>query len=41
MTTVYDKDPRRGGLHPAVHSRHLGLLGAPQIAQYQGFCKAN
>jgi hypothetical protein len=40
MTTVYDKDPKRGGLHPAVHSRHLGFLGAPQIAQYQGFCKA-
>jgi hypothetical protein len=40
MTTVYDRDPKRGGLHPAVHSRHLGLLGAPQVAQYQGFCKA-
>lgn len=39
MTTIYDKDPRRG-LHPAVHSRHFGLFGEPQIAQYHGFCQA-
>lgn len=39
MTTIYDKDPKRG-LHPAVHSRHFGLFGEPQIAQYQGFCSA-
>jgi hypothetical protein len=37
LTTVYDKDPATGK-HPAVHSRHLGLLGAPEFAQYSGFC---
>jgi len=39
LTTIYDKDPRRG-LHPAAHSRHFGLFGEPQIAQYHGFCRA-
>jgi len=37
LTTVYDKDPATGK-HPAVHSRHLGVLGAPVFAQYSGFC---
>lgn len=37
MTTVYDYDADRKA-HPAVHSRHLGLLGEPIIAQYYGFC---
>jgi hypothetical protein len=37
LTTVYDFDPRRKA-HPAVHSRHLGLLGEPVVAQYHGFC---
>lgn len=37
ITTVYDLDPQRKA-HPAVHSRHLGLLGEPIIAQYYGFC---
>jgi len=37
MTTVYDVDPQRKA-YPAVHSRHLGLLGEPVIAQYYGFC---
>ncbi len=37
ITTVYDVDPQRKA-HPAVHSRHLGLLGEPVIAQYYGFC---
>lgn len=37
LTTVYDIDPRRQA-HPAVHSRHLGLLGEPVVAQYHGFC---
>ena len=36
-TTVYDADPKRNA-HPAVHSRHLGLLGEPVVAQYYGFC---
>ena len=38
LTTVYDKDPATG-LHPAVHSRHLGLLGEPVFGQYAGTCK--
>jgi len=37
ITTVYDVDPQRKA-HPAVHSRHLGLLGEPVVAQYYGFC---
>lgn len=38
LTTVYDKDPKTG-LHPAVHSRHFGLVGQPVFAQYTGFCR--
>jgi len=38
LTTVYDKDPATG-LHPAVHSRHFGLLGQPVFAQYTGTCR--
>jgi hypothetical protein len=37
LTTIYDKDPA-SGRHPAVHSRHLGVLGQPVFAQYSGFC---
>jgi hypothetical protein len=37
LTTVYDKD-LENDLHPAVHSRHFGLLGQPVFAQYAGFC---
>ncbi len=37
LTTVYDKDAATGR-HPAVHSRHLGVLGQPVFAQYAGFC---
>ncbi len=39
LTTVYDKDPA-SGIYPAVHSRHLGLLGQPIFAQYPGTCTA-
>ena len=39
MTTVYDRDDAKGA-HPAVHSRHFGVLGQPVIGQYQGFCQA-
>lgn len=38
LTTVYDKDPATGQ-HPAVHSRHFGLVGQPVFAQYTGFCR--
>jgi hypothetical protein len=37
LTTIYDKDPKTG-LHPAVHSRHLGLIGQPVFGQYSGTC---
>lgn len=39
VTTIYDLDPATGS-HPAIHSRHLGLLGQPIFAQYAGFCTA-
>jgi hypothetical protein len=37
LTTVYDKDAS-SGTHPAVHSRHFGLMGAPVFAQSAGTC---
>ncbi|MDX2259132.1 MAG: hypothetical protein NW205_09495 [Hyphomicrobiaceae bacterium] len=37
LTTIYDADPSTGR-HPAVHSRHFGLLGQPVFAQYTGLC---
>jgi hypothetical protein len=37
LTTIYDKDPATG-THPAVHSRHFGVLGEPFFAQYAGTC---
>ena len=40
ITTIYDKDEAKGGAHPAVHSRHFGILGQPIVTQYQGFCEA-
>ena len=36
LTTVFDIDAT--GTRPAIHSRHLGLLGQPIFAQYAGFC---
>lgn len=39
LTTVYDLDPTADA-YPAVHSRHLGVLGQPVFAQYTGFCRA-
>lgn len=37
LTTIYDTDPT-SGTHPAVHSRHFGVLGQPVVAQYVGTC---
>jgi hypothetical protein len=37
VTTIYDLDPATG-TRPAIHSRHLGVLGQPIFAQYAGFC---
>ncbi len=39
LTTVYDVDPKTGK-SPAVHSRHLGVIGQPVFAQYAGTCTA-
>jgi len=39
LTTIYDPDPVTGR-HPAVHSRHFGVLGQPVFAQYTGTCRA-
>lgn len=39
LTTVYDRDEKTGK-HPAVHSRHFGLIGQPVFGQYTGFCGA-
>lgn len=39
VTTIYDQD-RAVGRRPAIHSRHLGVLGQPLFAQYAGFCAA-
>lgn len=40
LTTIYDKDTSRG-IYPAIHSRHLGLLGQPVYGHYTGSCKEN
>lgn len=40
LTTVYD-DEDGSGQHPAVHSRHLGVLGQPMFSQYRGICRAD
>jgi hypothetical protein len=37
LTTIYDKGP--GGTYPAVHSRHIGVVGQPVVAQYTGSCR--
>ncbi len=39
LTTVYDRDSATG-THPAVHSRHFGLIGQPVYTQYTGSCVA-
>lgn len=39
LTTIYDDKEKRGE-HPAVHSRHLGVLGQPLFSQYSGICRA-
>ncbi|MEQ1710736.1 MAG: hypothetical protein ABL908_04970 [Hyphomicrobium sp.] len=37
LTTIYDRDAATGA-HPAVHSRHFGLIGQPVYTQYTGKC---
>lgn len=37
ITTIYDRDAGTT-LHPAIHSRHFGVLGQPIVSQYRGTC---
>ena len=37
LTTIYDRDTGAAG-HPAIHSRHFGVLGQPIVSQYRGTC---
>lgn len=37
LTTVYEKQPN--GETPAVHSRHVAVLGDPLVSQYRGVCQ--
>jgi len=39
ITTIFDKIAGQEGF-PAVHSRHLGILGRPIVSQYRGICSA-
>ena len=39
LTTVYDRDAGAAS-HPAVHSRHFGVLGQAIVSQYRGTCVA-
>lgn len=39
LTTIYDRDAG-AATHPAVHSRHFGVLGQPIVSQYRGSCAA-
>lgn len=38
ITTIFDQTSEKDG-YPAVHSRHLGILGRPVISQYRGICR--
>ncbi len=38
LTTVYDGDAQ--GNHPAVLTRHMGVLGQPVSSHYTGVCRA-
>ena len=37
LTTVYEKQPN--GETPAVHSRHVAVLGEPLVSHYRGVCQ--
>ena len=38
LTTVYGRDAGATA-HPAIHSRHFGVLGQPIVSQYRGVCQ--
>jgi hypothetical protein len=37
LTTIYGRDVG-AAFHPAIHSRHFGVLGQPIVSQYRGTC---
>lgn len=37
LTTVFFKRAK-SGLFPAVHSRHIAILGEPTVSHYRGYC---
>ena len=39
ITTIYNFRDKNKGTLPAVHSRHIGLLGDPMPSQYVGLCQ--
>jgi len=39
ITTIFDPSNKKDGF-PAVHSRHLGILGRPIVSQFRGICQA-
>ncbi len=38
ITTIYEDDEDEAVM-PAVHSRHLGIVGQPFVSQYRGLCR--
>lgn len=38
ITTIYENGVGGRGM-PAVHSRHLGIIGQPLVSQYRGSCR--
>jgi len=40
ITTIYAALDDETSERPAVHSRHVGIVGQPMVAQYRGTCKA-
>ena len=39
ITTIFNSSNEKNGF-PAVHSRHLGILGRPIVSQFRGICRA-
>ena len=39
ITTIYETSDGDEATMPAVHSRHLGIVGQPFVSQYRGLCR--
>jgi hypothetical protein len=37
VTTVFLGTSKRGS-YPAIHSRHMNLIGQPSVSQFRGYC---